>query len=347
MRRLRASALLLGALALVLSACSGGTSGYTVKVGDATVSNASFTSELQALRDNKLFGQYLQQQGATLTSSNGTISQNIAATWLTIRTQQLVVDQLVSARHVKVTAQDQQIADQSAAQIFGDPSVFAAFPRWFQRTVGDRQANYIALANTLTPAPTDAQARAYYAANASQLCPSGKVVSHILVQTQQEANDIESQLRSGADFASLAKSKSIDTGSASLGGDLGCLGAQQFVPSFDTAANTLSIGQVSAPVQSQYGWHVIKVTAASYDSLQPQVLQALQQNAQAKVQQAVLARIGARHIKVNPRYGTWGATQNGTGVVPPQAPTPAERPPTSTTSPAPGLGGLVPGGASP
>jgi peptidyl-prolyl cis-trans isomerase C len=82
---------------------------------------------------------------------------------------------------------------------------------------------------------------------------------HILVKTQAEAQDIEKQLAGGAKFEDLAKSKSIDTGSAGQGGDLGFFAHGQMVKPFEDAAFALKVGEVSQPVQSQYGWHIIKV----------------------------------------------------------------------------------------
>ena len=82
---------------------------------------------------------------------------------------------------------------------------------------------------------------------------------HILVKTEDEAKDIEKQLAAGAKFEDLAKAKSTDTGSAANGGDLGFFGHGQMVKEFDAAAFALNVGQVSQPVQSQFGWHIIRV----------------------------------------------------------------------------------------
>ncbi|HEX3504458.1 MAG TPA: peptidylprolyl isomerase [Xanthobacteraceae bacterium] len=81
---------------------------------------------------------------------------------------------------------------------------------------------------------------------------------HILVPTEDEAKAIEDQLKKGADFAALAKEKSKDPG-ASDGGDLGYFTKDQMVPEFAEAAFRLDKGQISDPVHTQFGWHVIKV----------------------------------------------------------------------------------------
>jgi peptidyl-prolyl cis-trans isomerase C len=83
---------------------------------------------------------------------------------------------------------------------------------------------------------------------------------HILVKTEGEAKDIIAQLDKGADFDALAKSKSIDTGSAEKGGDLGWFAPNQVVPEFAQAASKLEKGKYTqAPVKSQFGWHIIRL----------------------------------------------------------------------------------------
>jgi len=81
---------------------------------------------------------------------------------------------------------------------------------------------------------------------------------HILVETEDEAKAVVAELKKGTDFAELAKAKSKDPGSAD-GGDLGYFTKDQMVPEFSEVAFKLDKGQLSEPVKSQFGWHVIKV----------------------------------------------------------------------------------------
>jgi len=82
---------------------------------------------------------------------------------------------------------------------------------------------------------------------------------HILVKTETEAKDIEKKLKKGADFETLAKEKSQDKASGAAGGDLGYFTADKMVPEFAKAAFALKKGEVSAPVKTDFGWHIIKV----------------------------------------------------------------------------------------
>jgi len=81
---------------------------------------------------------------------------------------------------------------------------------------------------------------------------------HILVDDETEAKSVLEQLKSGADFAALAKEKSKDPGAAE-GGDLGYFTKDQMVPEFADVAFKMYPGQLSNPVKTQFGWHVIKV----------------------------------------------------------------------------------------
>jgi len=82
---------------------------------------------------------------------------------------------------------------------------------------------------------------------------------HILVAKEDEAKAIVADLKKGGDFAETAKKKSIEPGANESGGDLGYFTKEQMVPEFADAAFKLEKGKVSDPVQTQFGWHVIKV----------------------------------------------------------------------------------------
>jgi peptidyl-prolyl cis-trans isomerase C len=108
-------------------------------------------------------------------------------------------------------------------------------------------------------AVTDEAMHKVYDDATKQMQPEEEVhARHILVPTEDEAKAIEDQLKKGADFAALAKEKSKDPGAAD-GGDLGYFTKDQMVPEFAEVAFKLDKGQISDPVHTQFGWHIIKV----------------------------------------------------------------------------------------
>lgn len=108
---------------------------------------------------------------------------------------------------------------------------------------------------------TDADAKKFYDDQVKAIKPQEEVSArHILVDKKELADEIATKLRAGGDFAALAKQHSKDPGSKDSGGDLGYFGRGQMVPPFDEAAFALAKpNDLSAPVQSQFGWHVIQL----------------------------------------------------------------------------------------
>jgi peptidyl-prolyl cis-trans isomerase C len=107
---------------------------------------------------------------------------------------------------------------------------------------------------------SDADARKIYDEQVKLLKPEEEVSArHILVDTEAEAKALKDKLDKGADFAQLAKENSKDPGSKDDGGSLGYFGRGQMVPQFEEIAFKLEKGQVSDPVKTQFGWHVIKL----------------------------------------------------------------------------------------
>ena len=129
-----------------------------------------------------------------------------------------------------------------------------------QKYLEERALRRAYFAEAIAGSITEEAVRAEYDAFASEFVPEDEIrASHILVETEEEANDLKAQIDGGADFVALAKEHSIDPGAAN-GGDLGFFGRGMMVPPFEEAAFALAEpGAVSAPVQSQFGWHIIRL----------------------------------------------------------------------------------------
>lgn len=113
---------------------------------------------------------------------------------------------------------------------------------------------------------------------------------HILVNTEDEAKDIITQLNKGGDFAKLARDRSQDPGSAASGGDLDWFSPDSMVEPFGQAVTKLGKGKITAaPVQTQFGWHVIKLEdsraaqAPAYEQVKPMLEKQLQQQRMEKM----------------------------------------------------------------
>ncbi len=111
----------------------------------------------------------------------------------------------------------------------------------------------------LAPTVTDAEMRKVYEKEAGKVKPVERVrAKHILVSTKEEAEKVLKELKAGAKFEDLAKKYSKD-GSKEFGGDLGYFTYEEMVPEFSKAVFALKKGEVSKPVKTDYGWHVIKL----------------------------------------------------------------------------------------
>jgi len=107
---------------------------------------------------------------------------------------------------------------------------------------------------------SDADARKVYDEQVKLLKPEEEVSArHILVDTEAEAKALKEKIDKGADFAQLAKENSKDPGSKDDGGNLGYFGHGQMVPQFEEVVFKLKKGEVSDPVKTQFGWHLVKL----------------------------------------------------------------------------------------
>lgn len=145
-------------------------------------------------------------------------------------------------------------------------------------------------------------------AEAENLAETVPCVSHILVDTEAEALDVLARLDAGEDFAALATELSTDPGSGAQGGDLGCVPPTQWVPEFAEALLALEVGEISDPVASQFGAHVIR-----RDPPPDQLLLEAGALARQRLLQAWLTdRSIEADVYVDPSVGVW----SGTGINP-------------------------------
>jgi peptidyl-prolyl cis-trans isomerase C len=158
---------------------------------------------------------------------------------------QMLLSQEVDRKAVLIAAQKEELEkDPGVAQQMQDAANIKLENAYVQKKV----------LSQVSDAAVQAEYNKDYAGKAG---PAQVQARQILVQTEQQAQDIITQLNQGADFATLAQKDSIDPG-AKNGGELGWFGQSEMVPAFANAAFALKPGEYTkTPVQTQFGWHVI------------------------------------------------------------------------------------------
>jgi len=136
-----------------------------------------------------------------------------------------------------------------------DPDTKAQLALLHMRVLADAESQKFVKSQT----PSDADLHAEYDTAIAQMDKSEYHARHILVASKDQADQVVKKLKGGAKFEDLAKTQSTDTGSKNNGGDLGWFTTSRMVKPFSDAVKNLKKGEISPPVQTQYGWHVIQL----------------------------------------------------------------------------------------
>jgi len=142
--------------------------------------------------------------------------------------------------------------------------------------------------------------------------------SHILVETEDEAVAVIERLDGGEDFAVVATEVSIDTGTGPGGGSLGCNSVASYVPEFATAAAEAPIGEITEPVATDFGYHIIVVESRTVATPEEVQLLMEEQAVSVATNEWLLEAITTADVTVEAEYGTW-ETEPSPQVVPPPA----------------------------
>jgi foldase protein PrsA len=182
----------------------------------------------------------------------------------------LILDKIIALEleenNIKIS-QDQIDAEyQVAVEAYGDEATMEQALAYYGFTKDEFLKNIemnLSIEALIEPSITitDEEIEAYFEENKDDFNEAEQVkASHILVATEEEANDVLAKIQSGDSFEELAKEYSTDTVSATNGGDLGYFTKYDMVEEFSNAAFSLDINEVSEPVKTTYGYHIIKVT---------------------------------------------------------------------------------------
>lgn len=350
MRRVLACAGLAGAL--VLSACSS-VSPAAATVNGARVSERSVLDELAEIRDNELYRRALNLPDIGGTGREGTVRAAFTARVLTLRVYYTLVEQELARRGARLTRDDLDSARRELVAGLGtDPRtgepvagagerVLNAFSRRYRDDLVRRNAEVRKLQGLLGGVDlSEPGLRRYYDSHRDEFAEV--CAQHILAATRDPSGAIDraasrakidrvaARLQGGEDFAAVARAESDDPGSRERGGDLGCADPANYVPPFADAARAQPIGRIGQPVETSFGFHIIRVyerRTAPFAAVRDRVLRQLEQQSGADLNRWLTRALARARISVNPKFGTFVRTPDpaecGGGlpcVVPPQAP---------------------------
>jgi len=320
------------ALALAGTACSALGTAPAATVGDVEISTASVEDEIEAIRGNDQYRDILEQtygvpsEGA---AGEGTFDAAFVANILQLRVWYQALENELDSRDLLPIPDD--VLESSEAEVEQqfdslDPDAFRRFPATYREQLVEQRAlvNYV---EQLFTEEIGEDPEKFYEENPDafvEVC-----VSHVLVglqggrtpaEAQAEARALQERIEAGEDFDAVATEESEDPGSAAQGGELGC-GSRtslQFDPTFEAAAFALDEGEMSDPVSTQFGSHLILVTERTvpdFEDVEATIESVMSATLDERINTYLVDTVCNDDISVNPRYGTWGA-ESCEGVAP-------------------------------
>ncbi len=250
----------LAAMTLLLSACAG----PVAKVGGKEISQKDFDKEFAMHR--KLYEwQYGEEFLKTESGRGRTMETELKEQVLNLMVMYRLIEEDLAANDIAITEEEIDETVEATKQSMEEQEGYDTFKENTKFTDEEFRAynrqnlmyqKHMEMYNEKHPVEDAAIEEEY---NALKDVYDTITASHILVETEEEALAAKERIDAGEDFAEVAKEVSTD-GSAQQGGELGAFGKGNMVPEFEEAAFSLEVGEVSDPVQSLFGWHVIKVT---------------------------------------------------------------------------------------
>jgi parvulin-like peptidyl-prolyl isomerase len=339
--RLLLAPLCLAAVAAFAAGCGGGSGSVSpdaiANVGGTPITKSSFSGLMDVgLANYKAHGQKPPKVGTPLYTQlkDSAVSYLVQQEELTQAGKKLGVT--VSQKDI-----DAKLATVKATQYQGSEKKLEAALKGYGITLAEYEQYVIRyqvlgqkLYDKVTSSVTVSKsaAKKYYDQNKASFTTQAETtrsVRHILVDSKSLAETLETKLKNGANFAALARKYSKDTGSAQLGGKLTAVKGQLVKP-FQDVAFSIKTGQISAPVHSQFGWHIIQALGpikntpmhvTPFAQAEPQIQQTLLTQQKGQVWSTWLAKL-PKEFKVSYQTGyqpppTTTATNSGTTTAPP------------------------------
>ncbi|MBK5221944.1 MAG: peptidylprolyl isomerase [Acidimicrobiia bacterium] len=327
MTRIRTFLALLVAPLLLLTACSD-TRGSVpaASINGTELSDVDFRATLELLAGNPEFATQIFPTPPRADGSEGTdrVDSAFAAAVLELEVLVELLDQEFERRDLSITEADRTaVRDAVPAEL---TTALEELPEdyadWFVDWNAKVKAIQASVAEEPTDEITDEEVRATYDENLAmfeeQVC-----ASHVLVETEAEAQVVLDELEAGGDLAAIATERSTDPSAAQNGGDLGCTSPTSYVEPFAEAVTNGEVGELLGPVQTEFGFHVIRVASrgVTFEDASEQIRSQLElerSDPQAAFNALLASIVADADIVISSRYGTWDA-EAGT-VTPPEAP---------------------------
>lgn len=314
----------LAAAAVALLGACGSSAPFAARVDGRTISQDALEDELRAIASNERYLAVVEEQLPVRGLGQGTFDSAFTAQVLSRQIVYSMVSAELSAREVRVTDADRDLARPLVVERVGGDAVFADFSASYRRELVERSAELNVLTVSLLGQGSLADAaRASYESDLDAY--TSACVRHVLLQTPEKAAEVKARLDAGDAFASVARAESADALSAPQGGDLGCgiTRTSRFVPEFLAAVFSQEVGQVGEPVETSFGYHVIEVTSRNvppYEQVASTVAADVVAGGQSELRRWLERAVSEAEISVDPKYGTFRKAGASSEVVPPGAP---------------------------
>jgi parvulin-like peptidyl-prolyl isomerase len=298
------------ALAVLLAGCGSFEDGPAATVNGHEITDDTLHDELDAVRENEGYRTLMEQQLGQESPGDGegTFATPFVSNLLSERVYFTLIEQELERDGVAVGDERTAAARGELEERGGQD--FADLPEAQQDALVQRVAVLAALDEEVGPRYFEEHKQDF-----DTIC-----VSHVLVATEERsdgdararAEDLKALVDGGTAFRTVASEESDDAGAAAQGGDLGCGSRGRFPTAFEDAAYALEVDEVSDPVRTQFGYHLIRVedrTETGYEEVRDSVRQQLLSDLAADAD-----------VTVDRRYGEWREAEDASGrfsVVPP------------------------------